>query len=747
MIRLPEVGPGSRPRLHLAGGESAGVRFRWVGDTQHGALVVAGYVDATAERRARNAGAAPGVTLASCNGVVLAGCSREAVLQRVAATADVPRQLGFLPYAACVLYLAPLTGDVGGSWGLCPQLDATRGNVWLTEERSRCEERASNQQDPYSTAARRRRITHGVATRFVTQAVRGEVLRVMHHRLEGLAAVAVQRQQRGAAVRRTAAALLAVRHHVAGVLIQVAPYAHRSWHEAQRAAIAVVQQVARCLLAAHEMAQCRCARAAAMATMAITAQSAVRRRCARRRATWIRRTLLGGQAVLEIILSQRADMFNHWRAEAVRSTALSLTISAWWHALCETQARRSLMQRCATLPRLVWQHTRKRSCAAAWATWCTKFESLQRGKRLAAVLTMTGTTPLVVHLTDIATEDSAAEADNVGVLVNNVIVSAISSFADTAELAVCLCTCCGFCKASLLFPTSDANCLECFDASNRLTGARLTALRQIGVATSLQARLRGANMSAHVRAQRSAARRMAAATAIAAAGRGTATRRVAASINRAALVVACAMRGALARRQCAILRDAWGKGIMQLYKDSVDELADWPSDAERLPNGDWPTPYENFVDPASTNPWDHILLLTLRKPLNARPPAEADWAGARPAAMITLKLLIEQTPPPPNCLDVRRCLRILTDHLPKHALDLRPPPSPPAEFDFAPGDEHRDESDDAEAQRRRPLSPPLHSDVEIFLERWYTDHPECPRIDLGPDSIWEAGLPGPCGRQ
>ena len=58
------------------------------------------------------------------------------------------------------------------------------------------------------------------------------------------------------------------------------------------------------------------------------------------------------------------------------------------------------------------------------------------------------------------------------------------------------------------------------------------------------------------------------------------------------------------------------------------------------------------------------------------------------------------------------------------------------EWDYAPGDPRRDESDEAEAKRRAPLPPPP-SQVEIFLEQWYKDHPECPRIDLPPCSIWD----------
>ena len=98
--------------------------------------------------------------------------------------------------------------------------------------------------------------------------------------------------------------------------------------------------------------------------------------------------------------------------------------------------------------------------------------------------------------------------------------------------------------------------------------------------------------------------------------------------------------------------------------------------------------------------------------------------------MNVLKLMIQQTPPPPNCLNVKRALKVLEKSLPRRELKLGNPPVPVAEFDYAPGDPRRDESPEAEAKRRAPLPPPPPTDVEIFLEKYYKEHPECPRIDF-----------------
>ena len=99
-LRMPELGPGARPRLHLAPRESAGVHFEWRasgagGASPRGSLVVSGYVSAAAEKRAKAAGARPGAALLSVNGVILGDRDKGFIMQRMSSTLGVARQLGF----------------------------------------------------------------------------------------------------------------------------------------------------------------------------------------------------------------------------------------------------------------------------------------------------------------------------------------------------------------------------------------------------------------------------------------------------------------------------------------------------------------------------------------------------------------------------------------------------------------------------------------------------------------------------
>ena len=120
---------------------------------------------------------------------------------------------------------------------------------------------------------------------------------------------------------------------------------------------------------------------------------------------------------------------------------------------------------------------------------------------------------------------------------------------------------------------------------------------------------------------------------------------------------------------------------------------------------------------------------------------EAD--GEDPAAIAVLQFILQQTPPPPGCLDVPRLLKILRENLPKRPLVLPPPPKVEVEFDYPPGHPLRDESDEAERKRRQPPPKPPLSEVEKFLERWYEDHPDCERIDIPDCSIWNTDLQKP----
>ena len=83
----------------------------------------------------------------------------------------------------------------------------------------------------------------------------------------------------------------------------------------------------------------------------------------------------------------------------------------------------------------------------------------------------------------------------------------------------------------------------------------------------------------------------------------------------------------------------------------------------------------------------------------------------------------------------KKMLKALEKSLPRRELKFDPLPLPVLEWDYAPGDPRRDESHEAEARRRAPLPPGPPSDLELFLEQWYKDHPDCPRIDYSAEGI------------
>ena len=71
-------------------------------------------------------------------------------------------------------------------------------------------------------------------------------------------------------------------------------------------------------------------------------------------------------------------------------------------------------------------------------------------------------------------------------------------------------------------------------------------------------------------------------------------------------------------------------------------------------------------------------------------PTQEEWDqmerdGEDPAAIAVLQFILQQTPPPPGCLDVPRLLKILRENLPKRPLVLPPPPKVEVEFDYPPG--------------------------------------------------------------
>ena len=143
---LPELGPGDRPRLHLGPDESAGIHFAFEGRR----LVVTGYVDEGSRWRAEKAGARVGRSLVSVNGMTVTG-TKAAILARLNQVHAVRRQLGFgdpprEEKKPTTKFLLPKT-TIGPS---------TSVPVDPPEELAH--------DDPFSTPARRRRITFAVAT-------------------------------------------------------------------------------------------------------------------------------------------------------------------------------------------------------------------------------------------------------------------------------------------------------------------------------------------------------------------------------------------------------------------------------------------------------------------------------------------------------------------------------------------------------------------------------------------------------
>ena len=227
---VPEL--GGIDALRLAAGEPANIRFEW----RQGALTVVGYVDRDAEARAKKAGAVLDARLVSCNGVALQGKSQGQVMQRMQSTASLARQLGFAPplnteppppgpksppaaakrfaaeddpaaarkrrlaraAAAANLLKAkdepqkPFAAMEPSQVDLQPQppsLDAWLGRAPAPAVTTKAPAHA----DPYSTGARRRRITHEHASRVARPLIAEALRRVQRRRLETLAAVAAQR--------------------------------------------------------------------------------------------------------------------------------------------------------------------------------------------------------------------------------------------------------------------------------------------------------------------------------------------------------------------------------------------------------------------------------------------------------------------------------------------------------------------------------------------------------------------------
>ena len=333
---VPEL--GGIDALRLAAGEPANIRFEW----RQGALTVVGFVDAASEARAKKAGAVLDARLVSCNGVALQGKSQGQVMQRMQSTASMARQLCFAPpltappppgpqsppakakrfaaeddpaaarkrrlaraAAAANLLKAkdepqkPFAAMEPSQVDLQPQppsLDAWLGRAPAPAVTTKVAAHA----DPYSTGARRRRITHEHASRVARPLIAEALKRVQRRRLETLAAVAAQRRRRGLKGRRKAAQRRYWRLYAAAVAVQSCIRGHQYRLRRLVAAVLLAQCFIRRLRARRLLRRMRAQRFRTRAEACLTAQRVLRGRRGRRVAARLRRARVGARRFFAI---------------------------------------------------------------------------------------------------------------------------------------------------------------------------------------------------------------------------------------------------------------------------------------------------------------------------------------------------------------------------------------------------------------------------------------------------------------
>ena len=333
---VPEL--GGIDALRLAAGEPANIRFEW----RQGALTVVGFVDAASEARAKKAGAVLDARLVSCNGVALQGKSQGQVMQRMQSTASMARQLCFAPpltappppgpqsppakakrfaaeddpaaarkrrlaraAAAANLLKAkdepqkPFAAMEASQVDLQPQppsLDAWLGRAPAPAVTTKVAAHA----DPYSTGARRRRITHEHASRVARPLIAEALKRVQRRRLETLAAVAAQRRRRGLKGRRKAAQRRYWRLYAAAVAVQSCIRGHQYRLRRLVAAVLLAQCFIRRLRARRLLRRMRAQRFRTRAEACLTAQRVLRGRRGRRVAARLRRARVGARRFFAI---------------------------------------------------------------------------------------------------------------------------------------------------------------------------------------------------------------------------------------------------------------------------------------------------------------------------------------------------------------------------------------------------------------------------------------------------------------
>jgi hypothetical protein len=391
---------------------------------------------------------------------------------------------------------------------------------------------------------------------------------------------------------------------------------------------------------------------------------------------------------------------------------------------------------------------------AAWAAWRAAFQKRRRDDAIRAYQAARAAAELLRLL-----------AAKRGYSSSSSSAASVSSDEDDGKecpMSPRRCIKCGN-TGRVPMASTDGLCVECIN--ERYMSAKRLELRRRGLAAvRLQRRIRGnagRRYAALLRAARDKLRwellMMSCQRRVAALWRGSKARYMLVLRQRATVLIQCAERCRQARARRKVLFDAWYEGLLKLGDQMFEELADWPGpDPERLPDGSWPPP--PGVPPAeelkdSDDPWDQLMCIVLRgvqkgDPAKDHIPTQEEWDqmerdGEDPAAIAVLQFILQQTPPPPGCLDVPRLLKILRENLPKRPLVLPPPPKVEVEFDYPPGHPLRDESDEAERKRRQPPPKPPLSEVEKFLERWYEDHPDCERIDIPDCSIWNTDLQKP----
>ncbi|KAH8095002.1 hypothetical protein JL720_2271 [Aureococcus anophagefferens] len=416
-LRMPELGPGARPRLHLAPRESAGVHFEWRasgagGASPRGSLVVSGYVSAAAEKRAKAAGARPGAALLSVNGVILGDRDKGFIMQRMSSTLGVARQLGF--------------GDF-------PEAEAAPALRHSTSQQTLKTAPASPLAPKPASASSAPRASNAGS------AARGAAAR--------RAAPPPPRRRRGDADPGLGAAL---------------PRARRALRARRRRGAAAWLAVAE---AWRRRARSCGAGSAPSATPSASGAAPPRARAARvRRLREAMRRCLG-------LLSSRASSLRRWRDETRRALALQRAARRWRAFLLDRAAFRAMVRRAALAAEVLRRSARQRRRRRAWDAWRTAYAEELRSDRIKAALAARAAAELLARL---AAQKAMEVSEDEG------IDAPSSEDTESVEEEPAwtppdrTCVRCGHRGPGSGFALSDDVCLACFGEE----AARLARLRE-----------------------------------------------------------------------------------------------------------------------------------------------------------------------------------------------------------------------------------------------------------------------------